>query len=163
MLASNPASMVNQKRPDLGIRNRFKLTSSRFRRHRASRGTGADDSHHKQKHIEQRVRIDDRLKEHACRRSPAARSLVFKAFVVQRQRDDVDGTRFMRRVDEPRRRGVLVADGSVDRFSLVLSDADQELMLGACPEAACGMLQAPRKQPYRHWAQTQHPLCRFRA
>ena len=30
MLASNPASMVNQKRPDLGIRNRFKLTSSRF-------------------------------------------------------------------------------------------------------------------------------------
>lgn len=31
MLASSPASMVNQKRPDLGIPNRFKLTSSRFR------------------------------------------------------------------------------------------------------------------------------------
>jgi hypothetical protein len=30
MLASSPASMVNQKRPDLGIPNRFKLTSSRF-------------------------------------------------------------------------------------------------------------------------------------
>ena len=31
MLASSPASMVNQKRPDLGIPNRFKLTSSRSR------------------------------------------------------------------------------------------------------------------------------------
>jgi hypothetical protein len=32
MLASIPASMLNQKRPDLGIPNRFKLSSSRFRR-----------------------------------------------------------------------------------------------------------------------------------
>src|SRR5438270_6746824 len=31
MLASNPASMVNQKPPDLGIPNRFRLASSRFR------------------------------------------------------------------------------------------------------------------------------------
>src|SRR5207248_220816 len=30
MLASSPASMVNQKRLDLGIPNRFKVTSSRF-------------------------------------------------------------------------------------------------------------------------------------
>jgi hypothetical protein len=30
MLASFPASMVNQKLPDLGIPNRFKLNSSRF-------------------------------------------------------------------------------------------------------------------------------------
>lgn len=32
MLASNPASMVNQKQADLGIPNRFNLTPSRFRR-----------------------------------------------------------------------------------------------------------------------------------
>ena len=32
MLASFPASMVNQKRVDLGIPNRFGLISSRFRR-----------------------------------------------------------------------------------------------------------------------------------
>jgi hypothetical protein len=31
MLASFPVSMVNQKLPDLGIPNRFKLKSSRFR------------------------------------------------------------------------------------------------------------------------------------
>ena len=31
MLASFPASMVNQKPTDLGIPNRFKLNSSRFR------------------------------------------------------------------------------------------------------------------------------------
>jgi hypothetical protein len=31
MLASCPASMVNQKHTDLGIPNRFKLTASRFR------------------------------------------------------------------------------------------------------------------------------------
>jgi len=31
MLASFPASMVNQKSTDLGIPNRFKLISSRFR------------------------------------------------------------------------------------------------------------------------------------
>src|SRR5438477_10923427 len=31
MLASSPASMVNQKRLDLGIPNRFKVASSRFR------------------------------------------------------------------------------------------------------------------------------------
>jgi len=31
MLASDPASMVNQKRADLGIPNRFKLTPSRFK------------------------------------------------------------------------------------------------------------------------------------
>ena len=31
MLASFPASMVNQKLTDLGIPNRFKLNSSRFR------------------------------------------------------------------------------------------------------------------------------------
>jgi hypothetical protein len=30
MLASSPASMVNQKRSDLGIPNRVNLTSSRF-------------------------------------------------------------------------------------------------------------------------------------
>src|SRR5437868_6580267 len=30
MLASSPASMVNQKRLDLGIPNRFKVSSSRF-------------------------------------------------------------------------------------------------------------------------------------
>src|SRR5437764_3033422 len=30
MLASSPASMVNQKRLDLGIPNRFKVASSRF-------------------------------------------------------------------------------------------------------------------------------------
>jgi hypothetical protein len=30
MLASNPASMVNQKHTDLGIPNRFNLTPSRF-------------------------------------------------------------------------------------------------------------------------------------
>ena len=30
MLASFPASMLNQKRPDLGILNRFKLDPSRF-------------------------------------------------------------------------------------------------------------------------------------
>src|SRR5262245_22625700 len=30
MLASCPASMVNQKSPDLGIPNRFSLSSSRF-------------------------------------------------------------------------------------------------------------------------------------
>jgi hypothetical protein len=30
MLASYPASMVNQKPPDLGILNRFKISSSRF-------------------------------------------------------------------------------------------------------------------------------------
>jgi hypothetical protein len=38
MLASDPASMVNQKQPDLGIPNRFNLNSLRFRlleRHRA--------------------------------------------------------------------------------------------------------------------------------
>jgi len=29
MLASSPASTVNQKRPDLGIPNRFDFTSSR--------------------------------------------------------------------------------------------------------------------------------------
>src|SRR6476646_9975264 len=33
MLASVPASMVNQKPTDLGIPNRFKLNSSRFRLH----------------------------------------------------------------------------------------------------------------------------------
>jgi hypothetical protein len=31
MLASFPASMVNQKPADLGIPNRFNLTTSRFR------------------------------------------------------------------------------------------------------------------------------------
>jgi hypothetical protein len=31
MLASFPASMVNQKPADLGIQNRFNLTTSRFR------------------------------------------------------------------------------------------------------------------------------------
>jgi len=31
MLASSPASTVNQKRPDLGIPNRFDFTSSRSR------------------------------------------------------------------------------------------------------------------------------------
>ena len=31
MLASYPASMVNQKQADLGIPNRFNLTPSRFR------------------------------------------------------------------------------------------------------------------------------------
>ena len=31
MLASNPVSMVNQKRADLGIPNRINLNSSRFR------------------------------------------------------------------------------------------------------------------------------------
>jgi len=30
MLASNPASMLNQKHTDLGIQNRFNLTPSRF-------------------------------------------------------------------------------------------------------------------------------------
>jgi hypothetical protein len=30
MLASFPASMVNQKSPDLGIPNRFSINSSRF-------------------------------------------------------------------------------------------------------------------------------------
>jgi hypothetical protein len=30
MLASDPASMVNQKQPDLGIPNRFNLNSLRF-------------------------------------------------------------------------------------------------------------------------------------
>jgi len=31
MLASFPASLVNQKPADLGIQNRFSLTTSRFR------------------------------------------------------------------------------------------------------------------------------------
>jgi hypothetical protein len=33
MLASFPASMVNQKPSDLGIQNRFKLNPSRFSKH----------------------------------------------------------------------------------------------------------------------------------
>ena len=33
MLASHPASMMNQKYSDLGIPNRFNLTPSRFRAH----------------------------------------------------------------------------------------------------------------------------------
>jgi hypothetical protein len=37
MLASYPASMVNQKQPDLGIPNRFNLTPSRFRYQPAGR------------------------------------------------------------------------------------------------------------------------------
>jgi hypothetical protein len=37
MPASFPASMVNQKRPDLGGPNRFSLSSSRFRRTAPSR------------------------------------------------------------------------------------------------------------------------------
>ena len=36
MLASYPASMVNQKQVDLGIPNRFDLTSSRFRGRRGN-------------------------------------------------------------------------------------------------------------------------------
>jgi hypothetical protein len=41
MLASIPASMVNQKRPDLGIPNRIKLASSRFSGRRPILGNGA--------------------------------------------------------------------------------------------------------------------------
>ena len=37
MLASFPASMVNQKRPDLGTPNRIKLTSSRLNLSRSAR------------------------------------------------------------------------------------------------------------------------------
>jgi hypothetical protein len=50
-----------------------------------------------------------------------------QAFVVQRQRDDVDGTTFVCRMDEPKGPVVLVADRDVDRFALVLPDADQEV------------------------------------
>src|SRR5229473_6099874 len=40
MLASIPASILNQNRPDLGIPNRFRLKSSRFSRGMTSTGVG---------------------------------------------------------------------------------------------------------------------------